>query len=103
MLFTNQYLATVRDESQQITKRLVSASSQQKAVFRLQKEKFRVISVEQRADPMLEALKKGKLEFGKPCSARELATFSNNLALMGLVRGKLAAVITTCSSMACVL
>lgn len=103
MLFTNQYLATVRDESHQITKRLVSASNLKKAVFRLQKDKFRVISVEPRANPTLEALKKGKLEFGSPASKRELATFSNNLALMGLVRGKSAAVISECSSMACVL
>lgn len=93
MLFTNQYLATVRDESHQITKRIVSASNLKKAVFRLQKDKLRVISVEPRANPTLEALKQGKLEFGSPASKRDLATFSNNLALMGLVLGKKASVI----------
>ena len=36
-MFSNQYLATVRDESQQITKRIVYASSQSKASAQLQK------------------------------------------------------------------
>jgi len=103
MLFSNQYLATVRDESHQITKRLVNASNLQSAVVRLQREKFLVISVEQRRNPTLEALKNGKLEFGSPASARELATFSNNLALMGLVLHKFANVVTCSNPTRCVL
>jgi len=81
-MFSNQYLATVRDESQQITKRIVYASSQSKAAAQLQKEKYRLISIEMRENPFWAALKKGKIEIGNPASKRELATFSNNLALM---------------------
>jgi type IV pilus assembly protein PilC len=81
-MFSNQYLATVRDESQQITKRIVHASSQSRAAAQLQKEKYRLISIEMRQNPFWEALKKGKIEIGNPASKRELATFSNNLALM---------------------
>ena len=81
-MFTNQYLATVRDESQQLTKRIVYASSQSKAAAQLQKAKYRLISIEMRENPFWVALKKGKIEIGNPASKRELATFSNNLALM---------------------
>jgi type IV pilus assembly protein PilC len=81
-MFTNQYLATVRDESQQLTKRIVYASSQSKAAAQLQKAKYRLISMEMRESPFWVALKKGKIEIGNPASKRELATFSNNLALM---------------------
>src|ERR1039458_3096958 len=81
-MFSNQYLVTVRDESQQITKRIVYASSQSKAAAQLQKEKYRPISIEMRGNPFWAALKKGKIEIGNPASKRELATFSNNLALM---------------------
>ena len=81
-MFSNQYLATVRDESQQITKRIVYASSPAKATSILQKEKYRVLAVEKRANPFWEALRKGKIELGSPATKRELATFSNNLALM---------------------
>jgi type IV pilus assembly protein PilC len=81
-MFTNQYLATVRDESQQITKRIVCATSQSKAESLLQKEKYRVLAIEKRKTPVWEALKKGRIEVGNPASKRELATFSNNLALM---------------------
>jgi type II secretory pathway component PulF len=102
MLYLNQYLATVRDESHQITKRLVNATSLKRAVFRLQMEKFRVISVEQRPNPTFEALKQGKLVLGSPASARELATFSMNLALMGLVLQKLANVLTSSITTCCV-
>ncbi len=81
-MFSNQYLATVRDESQQITKRIVYASSQSKAAAQLQREKYRLISIEMRENPFWAALKKGKIEIGNPASKRELATFSINLALM---------------------
>ena len=81
-MFGNQYLATVRDESQQVTKKLVSAKNQAKAIAALQKDKYKVLSIEQRKNAFLAALKKGKLEIGNPASKRDLATFSNNLALM---------------------
>ncbi len=81
-MFANQYLATVRDESQQITKRIVCATSQSKAESLLQKEKYRVLAIEKRKTPVWEALKKGRIEVGNPASKRELGTFSNNLALM---------------------
>jgi type II secretory pathway component PulF len=103
MTFAHQYLATVRDESQQITKRMVYAASQAKAVTKLQQEKCRVISIEARPNPTWEALKKGKLEIGSAANKRELATFSNNLALMGLARVKSAVIISSCTSMASVL
>ncbi len=81
-MFANQYLATVRDESQQVTKRIIYASSQSKAEAILQREKYRLLAIEKRKNPTLEALKRGKLELGSPCSKRDLATFSQNLALM---------------------
>ena len=81
-MFGNQYLATVRDESQQVTKKLVIAKNQAKALALLQKDKYKVIAIEQRKSPFFVALKQGRLELGKPASSRELATFSNNLALM---------------------
>ena len=81
-MFPNQYLATVRDESQQVTKRIIYASSQSKAEAILQREKYRLLAIEKRKNPTLEALKRGKLELGSPCSKRDLATFSQNLALM---------------------
>jgi type IV pilus assembly protein PilC len=81
-MFANQYLATVRDESQQVTKRIVYAGSQSKAEAMLQREKYRVLAIEKRKNPTLEAFKRGKLELGAPCSKRDLATFSQNLALM---------------------
>lgn len=81
-MISNQYIVTLRDESQQIVKRVVHASSAQRAVSQLQEEKVKVISVEYRPSPFWDALKKGRLEFGSPASKRELATFSNNLALM---------------------
>jgi type II secretory pathway component PulF len=81
-MILNSYLVTVRDEAQQISKRLVSATSQAKVYAQMQREKCKVIAIEQRPSPFLEALKKGRLEIGDPASKRELATFSNNLALM---------------------
>src|ERR1039457_2472467 len=78
----HSHLVPVRDEAQQISKRLVSATSQAKVYARMQLEKCKVIAIEQRPSPFLEALKKGRLEIGDPASKRELATFSNNLALM---------------------
>ena len=81
-MFSNQYLATVRDESQQITKRIVYASSQSKAAAQLQREKYASSRLRMRENPFWAALKKGKIEIGNPASKRELATFSNNLALM---------------------
>jgi type II secretory pathway component PulF len=90
MFFYNQFLATVRDESQQVTKRLVTASTLENAVLRLKMQKYRVLAIEPRKNPFLESLKKGKLEFGAAANKRDLATFSNNLALMGLVCRELA-------------
>src|SRR5436309_13424969 len=81
-MFLNSYLVTFRDESQQTCKRLVQATSQESVRSRMQKEKCKVLSIEARPSPFLEALKKGRLEIGDPASKRELATFSNNLALM---------------------
>jgi len=81
MLF-NQYVATVRDESQQIVKKLVRAANTQRAIAQLQKGKYKVISIEARKSPFWEALRRGKIEIGSPASKRDLATFSNNLALM---------------------
>ena len=81
-MFLNSYLVTFRDETQQTCKRLVQATSQEGVRSRMQKEKCKVLSIEARPSPFLEALKKGRLEIGDPASKRELATFSNNLALM---------------------
>jgi type IV pilus assembly protein PilC len=81
-MFANQYLATVRDESQQVTKKIVYASSPERATALLQKEKYKVLAIETRKHPFLVALKRGKLEFGSPARRRDLSTFSRNLALM---------------------
>lgn len=83
MFFQNQYFATVRDEGQQITKCLVSAANKERAILQLKKHKYRVVSIEQRPNPIVAGLKQGRLEFGNPASKRDLATFSNNLSLMG--------------------
>ena len=81
-MFSNNYLATVRDQSHQITKRAVSARSQADAIAKLRKDKVTVLSLELKKNQFWTALKAGKLELGSPASKRELATFSNNLALM---------------------
>jgi len=88
MIFGIEFLATVRDQSQQISKRLISAPNEKQAIFRLKMDKYRVISIEQRKNPFLSALKQGRLEFGAPAGKRELATFSKNLALMSEIVGK---------------
>jgi len=85
MHFKTKYLATVRDATQQITRRVVFAFTLDMAIYELKAQQCRVISIEQRANPFWDALRKGKIEIGSPASKRELATFSNNLALMGLV------------------
>lgn len=85
-MFNNQYLATVRDESQQLVKRLVQAPNRPKAVEKLQRDRCKVISLELRRDPFWEALKQGRIELGSPAGKRDLATFSNNLALMVATR-----------------
>ena len=61
-MILNSYLVTVRDEAQQISKRLVPATSQAKVYAQMQREKCKVIAIEQRPSPFLEALKKGRLE-----------------------------------------
>ncbi len=81
-MFLNSYLVTFRDETQQTCKRLVQAISEEGVRSQMQKEKCKVLAIETRPSPFLEALKKGRLEIGDPASKRELATFSNNLALM---------------------
>jgi len=81
-MFNLKFLATVRDESQQITKCLVSAPNQAKATQKLQQEKYRVISIEARPSAFWEALKHGRLEFTSPATRRDLGIFSQNLALM---------------------
>lgn len=89
MLLYNEFVATVRDESHQITKRRIAARSLESAVFQLKKHKYRVLAIEPRKNPFLESLKKGKIELGSACNKRDLASFSGNLALMGLVRSEL--------------
>ena len=103
MFFTNQYIVTVRDESQQITKRLVRASSPEKAVLQLKSDKCRVLAIEPRPSLFWQGLRKGKFEFTGPASKRDLATFSNNLALMVLVRRNVACVINASLPMGSVL
>ena len=82
MLFYNEFLATVRDESQQISKQRIAAPSMKSAVFQLKKQRYRVITIERRKNPFVEALKQGRLELGGAASKRDLSTFSNNLSLM---------------------
>ena len=81
-MFLNSYLVTFRDETQQTCKRLIQAASPERVRSQMQREKRRVLSIESRPSPFIEALKKGRLEIGDPANKRELATFSNNLALM---------------------
>lgn len=81
-MFLNSYLVTFRDETQQTCKRLVQALNQESVRSQMQKEKCKVLAIEPRPSPFFEALKKGRLEIGDPATKRELATFSNNLALM---------------------
>lgn len=81
-MIQSQYIATVRDESQQIIKKMVRASSPQRAIALLQKEKYKVLAVEARQRPFWAALRQGRIEVGAPAGKRDLATFSNNLALM---------------------
>lgn len=81
-MFLNSYLVTFRDETQQTCKRLIHAASPERVRSQMQREKCRVLSIESRPSPFIEALKKGRLEIGDPANKRELATFSNNLALM---------------------
>ena len=50
-MFANQYLATVRDESQQVTKRIIYASSQSKAEAILQRENTRLLAIEKEEEP----------------------------------------------------
>jgi type IV pilus assembly protein PilC len=81
-MFNNSYLATVRDQSHQVVKRIINAKNPAAAAAKLKQERLTVLSIELRKNTFWTALKAGKLELGSPCSKRELATFSNNLALM---------------------
>jgi type II secretory pathway component PulF len=102
-MFNNQYMATVRNEAQQIAKRLVSARTLEAAVSQLITQKYSVLEIEMRPNPFLLALAKGRIAIGSPASKRDLATFSSNLALMGLIRRKAICYINASNSTASVL
>jgi type II secretory pathway component PulF len=102
-MFKNQFIATVRNENQQSVKKLIRAKTVNDATEVLASEGFRVLSIEKRISPFLAALKQGRIDVGSPVSKRDLASFSNQLALMGLVGGETACVINNLTSMCCVL
>jgi type II secretory pathway component PulF len=84
-----EYLGTVRDSSQQIAKIIVVAQNSKEAIFKLETLKYRVLFIEPRRNRFLDGLKNGRVEIGGPANNRDLACFSQNLSLMGLIREKL--------------